>query len=156
MVTDLSLREFYNIKEFVNSLPSDRIFEKAFTFDMIEKPELVDDEIRDLTYDSILTNEKKNIAVINGSARSGLANFGARVIRNYGGRVVAANNANQVYEKSLIISDDYELDTVLFLSRVFGIEEIVSKEDARGRVDENEVDRSDILVIFGFDSAEVL
>lgn len=156
MSTDISLKEFYNIKEFVNSLPSDRIFLNEFTSAMIENPSLIDDDLRDLTYDSYLSQEKKSIAVLNGSSKPGLANFGSRVISNYGGRVVAANNAQNSYEKSILIADSGESQTVAFLSNVFGISQIITKEEAKDKINENEVERSDIIVIFGFDRQEVL
>jgi hypothetical protein len=40
---------------------------------------------------------------------------------------------------------------VSFLSRVFKINSIISKEEALGFL-ESEIDRSDVVVIFGFDT----
>jgi len=150
--TDMSLREFYDLLSFVYSLPQDRIIFEVNTPRSYTNTQSFDDAIRELTYDSEISQEKKNIAVLNGTNYNGLASFGSRVISNVGGRAVAVNNSEKFYEKSVIISDDIDSKTVMFLSRVFIIPEIVQKEQARSYL-ENEVDRSDITIIFGFDTS---
>jgi len=110
-----------------------------------------DNSIREFTYESFLAKERKNISVLNGTESPGLAAFGTRVISNFGGRVVSTQNTSKTYDKSVIIADDINSQTVSFLSRVFKINSIISKEEALGFL-ESEIDRSDVVVIFGFDT----
>lgn len=153
--TDLDIREFYDLMSFINSLPSDRVVEDKNFPQSFENTDFFDSSIREVTFDSNVAGEKKNISVLNGTNYSGLASFGTRVIKNYGGRVVATNSTARTYDKSVIITDDINSQTTGFLSKVFKIDNVVSKDEA-GVYIENEVDRSDVVVIFGFDSSEDL
>ena len=153
--TDIDIREFYDLMSFVKSLPSDRVVDDTNYPQSFEDTGVYDNSIREITYDSDVAREKKNISVLNGTNFAGLASFGARVIENYGGRVVATDSTSRTYDKSVIITDDVSSRTTGFLSRVFKIDNIVSKNQA-GIYTENEVDRSDVVVIFGFDSSEDL
>ncbi len=153
--TDLDIREFYDLMSFINSLPADRVVEDKNYPQSFENTGVFDNSIRELTFDSAVAREKKNISVLNGTNYSGLASFGTRVIENYGGRVVATGSTARTYDKSVIITDDVNSQTTGFLSRVFKIDNIVTKDNA-GVYIENEVDRSDVVVIFGFDSSDDL
>lgn len=153
--TDIDIREFYDLMSFIKSLPSDRVVDDKNFPASFENTVMFDNSIREITFDSVVAKEKKNISVLNGTNFSGLASFGTRVIENYGGRVVATNSTARTYDKSVIITDDISSQTTGFLSRVFKIDNIVSKEHA-GVYLENEVDRSDVVVIFGFDSSDNL
>ncbi len=150
--TDIDLREFYGLLSFVYSLPQDRVVDDTNTPKCFCDTSHFDDFICEVTYDSSISRENKNISVLNGTNYSGLASFGSRVITNFGGRVVATENTSKFYEKSVIIADDVNSETVGFLSRVFKIPTIFSKEEARSFL-ENEIDRSDVIVIFGFDTS---
>lgn len=149
--TDLDIREFYNIISFVHSLPQDRISEMSNSPEDFFNTSEFDNSIREFTYESFLAKERKNISVLNGTESPGLAAFGTRVISNFGGRVVSTQNTSKTYDKSVIIADDINSQTVSFLSRVFKINSIISKEEALGFL-ESEIDRSDVVVIFGFDT----
>lgn len=150
--TDHSLGELIDIYKFANSLPEDRVLENELGDTYIANPTILDEELMDITFDSILSREKKSVAVLNGSGQSGVAGFGSRVIRNLGGRVVATSNTNKDYENSFIVVDDIASESTRIIAQIFGIENIVMYSDLRG-FDENEVSRSDITIIFGLDFA---
>lgn len=150
--TDMDLREFYGLLSFVYSLPQDRILDETNTPKSFNNTQSFDDQIREVTYDSDISNEKKNIAVLNGTNYNGLASFGSRVVSNVGGRIIAVTNTEKFYDKSVIIADDTDSKTVMFLSRVFMIPDIIQKDEARS-FNENEIDRADVTIIFGFDTS---
>jgi len=149
--TDLDVREFYDLLSFVYSLPSDRVVSEVNMPKNFNDTDTFDKYIREFTYESFLAKENKNISVLNGTDSPGLASFGSRVLLNFGGNIVATQNTSKTYDKSVIIADDVNSSTAGFLSRVFKINTIISKEQAGGYM-ENEIDRSDVLVIFGFDT----
>jgi len=149
--TNLDIREFYNLISFVYSLPKDRVVEEKNGPRDFYNTRDFDNSIREFTYESFLAKEQKNIAVLNGTDSTGLAAFGARVISNFGGRVISTQSTSKIYDKSVIIADDVNSQTVAFLSRVFRIYSIISKEEAWDFL-EGEIDRSDVAVIFGFDT----
>ncbi|MFZ2664543.1 MAG: LytR C-terminal domain-containing protein [Patescibacteria group bacterium] len=149
--TDMNLREFNDLLSFIRSLPQDRIIEETAVLRSFSNNQVFDEQVREITYDSIISREGKNIAVLNGTDYNGLASFGSRVISNIGGRVVAVTNTENSYDRSVIIADDVDSETALFLSRVFMIPDVIQKDKARS-YPENEIDRSDVIVIFGFDT----
>lgn len=153
--TSFSLQEIYDLNSFINSLPSDRIILKPLTQTYIENPIVLDEELMDLTFDSILSREQKSIAVLNGSNISGIANFTARVVKNHGGRVVAIGNSKEVFEESVLIVDDLYSESSLLLQRLFNIDNVILSSDARN-YNENEIARSDITIIIGLDEASLL
>jgi len=108
-----------------------------------------------MNFDGDVAGEELSVSLLNGTDYSGVALFGARLVTNSGGRVVAASNASSRYDVSYIITDVRDSATLSYLSRVLGINNIISKEDAQ-KFNENEVDRSDITVIVGFDTADSL
>lgn len=150
--TNLNLKELNNLLSFINSLPQDRIIDSTNTPKSFNDTSAFDETIKEETYESFVAEEKKNIAILNGTNYSGLATFGSRVVKNIGGRVVAVNNTEKIYEKSVIVAQDPNSQTAAFLSRVFRIPNIIRKEEARS-YNENEIDRSDVTVIFGFDTS---
>lgn len=149
--TDLDIREFYNLLSFVSSLPSDRVVEETNGPRDFNNADVFDKYIREFTYESFLAKENKNISLLNGTESAGLASFASRVVLNFGGDVVATQNTSRTYDKSVIIADDVNSMTVGFLSRLFKISNVVSKDHA-GAYTENEIFRSDVVVIFGFDT----
>src|SRR3989344_2436835 len=150
MITDLTFNEFMGIYFFVSSLPQDRFIRKSFEPVYIEDPSILDDEIKDLTFDSSLSLEKKSIAVLNGAGIPGLAQYGSRLVQNLGGRVVGVGNASQVYTESFLVVDESDLVTTSALVHSFGIKNILLKENA-AFIKENEMDRADVVVIMGLD-----
>jgi hypothetical protein len=149
--TDLSLEEFYNLFTFVKSIPNDRLIGSTLSQKDFEDTTVIDTAYEDISLDSYLSSESKNIAVLNGTDISGIANLGARVVQNMGGRVVALGNTDKTYAQSVIVCDDLNSETCKFLRRVFNINNTVEK--AGNYVQEHEVDRSDIVVILGFDTS---
>lgn len=153
--TNMDISQLYKIYTFTKSLPEDRILKKELGDTYLENSNIIDEEFMDLTFDSELSNEKKNIAVLNGSVEPGVAGFGARVIKNFGGRVVAVGNTKNTYEKSTIITDDPISESTRIISQIFGIERIVLYSEAHN-FPENEINRSDVTVILGIDFASSL
>jgi hypothetical protein len=149
--TDLDIKEFYDLLSFVYSLPSDRVVDEENSPTNFDDTDVFDNYIREYTYESFVAKEGKSISLLNGTGYAGLASFGSRVVQNFGGNVVATQNTINEYEKSVIISEDLDSSTVGFLSRVFKIDNVISKDQASG-YKENEIDRSDVIVIFGFDT----
>lgn len=152
LLTNLSLREFNNLLSFIASLPQDRIVYNVQTPKSFNNTTLFDETIKEETYESYVAKEAKNIAILNGTNYNGLATFGSRVVKNIGGRVVGVSNTDKFYDKSVIVAEDPNSQTAAFLSRVFKIPNVVDKEKARS-FNENEIDRADITVIFGFDTS---
>jgi hypothetical protein len=150
--TNLSLREIFDIYLFTRSLPSDRVFDKEIGVTYLENTATLDEELKDLTFDSLLSEEQKSVAILNGSDSPGVAAFGARLVENYGGRVVAIGNAAHAYEKSMIITDDTTSESTRIISNLFAIKEIVLKSEMR-EFSETEISRSDITIILGLDFA---
>ncbi len=154
--TDLTLSEFYGLVKFINSLPSDRLIEKTVDSASMANAnyEFLDSEIRDLTFDSFVASERKSIAILNGAKLPGLASVASRYIENMGGRVVSVGNADKIYEKSMLIVDDKGSETVKKIVHSFGVTNVVTK----GEIDllESEISRSDIVLLFGLDSEDIL
>jgi len=121
------------------------------TFSTFESPDLLDAFIREMTYDTRFAEEKKSIAVLNGSGLSGVAGFGARVAKNMGGHVVAVDNANDTYEKSYLIVEDRTCHTTLYLLSFFNDVEVRLRSEVD--FDEPVLDRADTTLIFGLDIA---
>lgn len=155
LITNLSLTEMYAVYSFAESLPSDRFIVENLTQSYYDNPSLLDEEIRDITFDSKLSGEKKSIAVLNGSGTPGVANYASRVISNMGGRVIAVENALQMYDKSVLVADDISSDTVKEIKEFFGFKNVVGKNDFGGTND-NAIDRADITLIIGIDIAKGL
>jgi hypothetical protein len=150
--TDMDLREFYGLLSFVYSLPKERIMDEDFSPLIFDNTSEFDDYIREYTYESSLAKEQENISLLNGTDYPGLASFGSRVVTNFGGRVIATQNSTNTYEESYIIAENPNSESVAFLSRVFKIKKIISKDESYS-INESVIDRSDIVVIFGFDTA---
>jgi hypothetical protein len=150
-LTNMNLKEIHNLLDFIASLPRDRIVDDTAPLCFCDT-QYFDELIREATLESEVSLEKKNIAVLNGTNYSGLASFGARVVRNIGGRVIAIDNTERFYDNSYIVADDINSKTVKFLSDVFKINNIIQKEQSHSFT-ENEIDRSDVVVIFGFDTS---
>ncbi len=153
--TDIQLKTFYDMNIFISSLPSDRFIQKDVSLSYLQDTQSIDDVLRDITMSSPISVEKKSIAILNGSDVSNFAYLGARIVKNAGGRVVAIGNASQKYDKTTLVVDDINSDTARNLVHIFGISNVVEKEDATD-IKEQEVDRSDVVLILGFDLANVL
>ncbi len=153
--TNFSIPELYSLLTFISGLPEDRIIQKEFIQNYIDQPSLVDEDILDTTFRSQISVENKSIAVLNGTPVSGTASFVSRVVQNMGGRVIAVENAKNTYETSTIIASDLQSSTVANLSQTFGINKIITPQEA-GYIDEYSIDRADVTVILGFDVVNTL
>jgi len=149
--TDLSLEEFYSLFTFVKSIPNDRLIARTLSQNDFEDSTVIDSSYEDISLNSYLSSESKSISVLNGTDISGVASLGARVVKNMGGRVVALGNSDRTYSEGVLVCDDLNSETCKFLRRVFNINKVVEKSE--NYVQEHEVDRSDIVVILGFDTS---
>ncbi|EKD99397.1 MAG: hypothetical protein ACD_22C00267G0002 [uncultured bacterium] len=153
--TNFTFSEFYKLYTFSKSLPEDRFITKDFSLDYLHNTDLIDEEIRDLTFDSKVAAEKKSVSVLNGAFLPGLGAFASREVQNMGGLVVSVNNASREYQTSILIVDDPESQTAINIAKTFNISKVIRKEDAM-ELGEDEVNRSDVVVILGLDSKEWL
>lgn len=153
--TNFSLNSFYRIHLFLKVLPEDRFIKRNLTKEQVENPTYIDDEFRDLTLSSNISQEKKTVSVLNGTDYAGIAHLGSRLVKNMGGRVVSIDNSSKTYDKSMIVADDLDSVTVKYLAHVFKIEDVVKKEDATN-LEDTEFIRSNIVLILGFDLAKIL
>ena len=145
--TNISLSEFYNILSFTRALSPDRFI----NITNIESSDLV---TREITFDSTVSLEKASVAVLNGSGISGVAAFGERVVSNVGGHVITSENASQLYEESILVTDSYDSEVVKEIINFFGIDRVILK--GKGGVGESIVDRVDVTLIIGLDVAASL
>ncbi len=149
VITDFSASEMYYVYQFMTSLPAGSIVISEVKESHVDEPEILDKQIRDITFDSIVAREKKNIAVLNGTSLPGLATFGSRVITNLGGRVISSDNATKHYEESVLIVDDKNSESVKQIQQFFDVAKVVEKDNSNYY--ENEVIRADIVLILGLD-----
>lgn len=151
--TDINLKELLELNKFVSGLPSERV--ATYSVKSFEYTATSDELLSDISYNSIISQEKKSIAILNGTSLDGIASFGSRVVQNLGGRIVAISNSEKQYDMGVIISEDVNSETTKTLARVFGIKNVISKENARD-YSENEITRADVTVILGFDNSAAL
>lgn len=154
--SNFSLGELSKISEFIRSLPSDRLITNPHLTNFAQNTEVIDQEIRELMLLSKVSNEGLSVAILNASDRSGLAAFGARIVINNGGRVVAVNNSDNTVTKSVIITDNLDSLSVRRFSSLFGIDSIMTQLEAREHFKDSELDRADIVIVLGFDLAQSL
>ncbi len=156
MYTDLSMPDFMRLVSYIGAVPKDYRIERNLSSDPSAHIDEIDKAIQEINIDSIIADEGESIAVLNGSNIPGQAGFVSRAIKNMGGRVVAVNNTDVGYEKSLIVADNPTSETTMRLSRVLGIDTVINKSDGGSQIGEGELYRADIVVILGFDSGDNL
>lgn len=152
--TDLRLSEFYYINKLANEIDNGAVF--ATIVDKSTSNETIDSSIRDLTFDSRVALERKSVAVLNGSKMEGIAGFGSRIIENLGGRVVGVDNASKTYDKTLLIADSTNSETVSELIKYFGDDIEVVDKSSLDNVYDSEFIRADIVLIMGIDITDQL
>ncbi|HAI62827.1 MAG: hypothetical protein UU64_C0003G0015 [candidate division WWE3 bacterium GW2011_GWF2_41_45] len=154
-ISNLTISEYYSLVNFSGGLAKDKIAMYSITQEDINDSGNLDSQIADMNFDGDISREELSVAILNGTDYPGVAMFGSRLVTNSGGRVVAVSNAASRYETSYIATDIRDSATLSYLSRVLGIRNIISKQEAQ-KFNENEVDRSEITVIVGFDTADSL
>ena len=154
LVTNLSLNEFYTLY-LISTESKESGFKKYSVSRGGYSPVLVDNYIYDMSFNSKAATEKKTVSILNATDVAGVAAFGGRVVRNIGGHVVAENNSVTKVEESVLIVDSYDSETLKRIAKYFGISKIYLKTDQHGFFN-NEIDRSDITLILGFDIGNVL
>ncbi len=115
----------------------------------IDYVSLIDSGLRELNFNAPVAQEKLAVAVLNGTDMSGVASFGARVVRNAGGHVVSVDNASRTTDKSYIITDVPTSATVTLL-RAFFPDALVISRDMSPFTD-SQVDRADVTLVLGLD-----
>jgi|GEM_PF-613689 len=153
--SNLSAAEYYDLVTFASGVVKDNISRYSVTQTDVDDSENLDGQILDMNFDGPISREGLSVSILNGTDIPGVASFGSRLIKNSGGRVVGVSNASINYENSYIITDIEDSVTLNYISRVLGISNVLTKKEAE-KFNENEIDRSDITVIVGFDIAEAL
>ncbi len=150
--TDMTIGDLIDMQKFLSQLPEERVLKYDFDSASVLDPTLLDENIRSINSESAVEHEALTVSVLNGSGKSGFATFGARVVENMNVRVVSVGNSVNQYEKSMLITSNPNSETVAWLKNVFQIDTVVSRDQV-SEVDDGELDRSDIVVILGFDKA---
>jgi hypothetical protein len=140
--TDMSFSEYYDIYRFYKSLPAGNLVKYGTSN--------LDVHVREINIESRVALERKSVAVLNGTDLPGLASFGARVVENLGARVVSVGNADTNYESSMLVGDFPDSLTAQKIMDFFDIDETLPKESALF-IEDSEVTRADITLIFGVD-----
>jgi len=155
--TNLSFNEALHLYKFANSLPSDRVITKELGTTYYDRLSLLDEELQDLTFDSAVSRENLSVAVLNASEMPGVASFASRMIKNIGGRVVAACNSSTLSPKTILITDDPNSYSARFIQNNFNISDdnVITSNEARS-VTDYDVYRSDITLLIGLDFATSL
>lgn len=154
-LSNLTAAEYYNLAAFARDVGKDKISNYSVTQSDIDDSENLDSQILDINFDGPISIEGLSVSILNGTDIPGVALFGSRLVKNSGGRVVGASNASLSYDTSYIVTDIKDSSTLNYISRVLGISNVLTKMEAE-KFNENEVDRSDITVIVGFDTAGAL
>jgi hypothetical protein len=145
-ITNFTLDEIYKMAQFVAELPKERFVDRQYaSLDFSE----LDDELRELTLESHFAKDAKSISVLNASDKSGLASQAAREIINMGGRVVSIDNANNKFDENFLVSDTPDDLSTTLIARVFGIQKIISKQEASQHISNNDMYRADIVLVMG-------
>lgn len=156
MRSNFSFKEFLKIASFIRTLPSDRLIDNPYLSNYIMDTEVIDQEVRELMSLSPISKEGYSVAILNAAGKAGFAAFGARVVANNGGRVVAVNNSDEDIKQSVLITDLQDSISARKYASIFGIENVMTKSKAREFFRDTEIDRADIVVVLGFDLAETL
>ena len=150
MKTNLTTQEMYFLYKFTSMLPQDRFLVNSVSG--LDEPvkQGIDADITDLTFDSEVALEKKSIAVLNGTAISGMAGFSSRVINNLGGRVISVDTTSELQEESILIVDDKTSATTRNILKFFKVKNVFYKSEISD-IYVSEMDRSDVVLILGID-----
>jgi hypothetical protein len=152
--TDITAKDAYETYTFLQSLTSDRFILHQESGEYYASSDFVDSIIRDITFDSNVAKEEKSFAIMNGTTIPGAANFGARMVTNMGGHVIAIENASVNYSETSLVASDLDSVGMKVLKRFFDVAKVTAKADYHGS--ENLTDRADVTLIIGFDIAESL
>ena len=152
--TDITISEFYSLFTFARSLREDRFIVNKGYNDHFADIETLDEAIRDITFDSVVSNEKASVGVLNGTDIPGVASLASRVVRNAGGHVISASNASKNYDESMLVVESNDLAIVKEIQKFFKIDNVVIK--GRSGLNEGVSDRVDVTLVLGFDIAETL
>jgi len=115
----------------------------------------VDSFFESISLSSKVAQKKEAISILNGSGVNGIASFGSRLIKNNGGRVVAIENANKFYDKSVIITHDKDSEATNFIKNSLNIDNVILKSELSD-LQESSISRSDVILIIGIDITDLL
>lgn len=131
-MTNLRIDEIVKILWFIKSVPDSSTLVEEVSEQMLSSSEKWDNmwqkriKINDVKRESIkvfIANASKSPKI------PGLAEWGARIVRNIGGSVLETENSFVDFDKNTIIAEDANLETVKQLSKALGLEEITLKAD---------------------------
>lgn len=148
--SNLNLLQILSIQQDLNNRVSQDTKVINLSLTQIENTNYIDSLFDIVSLSSQVASEKKTISVLNGTKVSGLAGFGSRVLNNNGGRVVFIDNAKNIYDNSVLITDDLESATTKNLLKTFNITKVYTKDQVPLN-QEDSFKRSDVTLILGVD-----
>lgn len=171
-LTQISILEFYQLGQAMRTNMSfDDVVSYYANIKAVKKTDLqnlssdqingytnIDGFIQQKNVESAIARERSTIAVLNGTDILGVATYASRVVNNLGGRVVSVENDVVKRDATFLITNDPLSKTTLSLKRFFNKAQVITVEEAktRGEFPENVIERSDVVLIIGLDTANSL
>ena len=145
--SDLSTIEALKLFGDIKSIsPVDYSYYKLDSDD-IKNPAKFDDKWQELTLASYLNTEREKVIVLNSTETSGVATWGARVVKNRGGVVIDATNQDEHYNETVIYTDMPEDGFLKYIATVVGAKKVLPTSDYT--IDDFVVKRADYLIVIG-------
>ena len=152
---NISYSELYYLNNEINKVDKEDKESIFISRNDVVDFDFLDKKIQRLTFDSETATEGVSVAVLNGTELPGMASFGARVVENYGGRVISVDNSSKKFEKSVLVSDENFYKISKGIETFFSDVDISRKADLTDLID-TEIVRADVVLIIGIDIAESL
>lgn len=131
-ITNLTISDIFSILDFIKNTSEDSATVSDLNVYQILDPQNWDTLWQSKMDFSSIQRESIKVFVSNASKDPkipGLANWGARVVKNLGGVVLDTQNSFVDFDESVIITDNRDLLLVQKLSNSFGIKHIVFIDD---------------------------
>lgn len=142
---DFSFAELIDLAMFIKAL--DALDVKLENMSNIENFNLF---LRDITLSGDVAQEALSLVVLNGTNRPNLAKKVSSVFENVGVRISFIGNAENVYQKSYLITNNPTQATIKYIRSYYPNINVISKEKALV-LNEPLIDRGDAVLIVGFD-----
>jgi hypothetical protein len=144
--TNLSLKELLQVAYFVGRVRSDKVEDFSVEPRYLDDPKSLDWRMSSYFADKRISDARLKVQILNGTAKSGLASFAARIVRNMGAEVVRAGNYDQQdVTRGFLVLNESGSYTARRLAQVFGV------ADSRPPRSSTEK-RADITVILGLEN----
>lgn len=144
--TNLSLGELGRIIYFVWGVRADRTETIVLEPTDLDDQTTLDRHLRLFLEDKTLAGERLKIQILNGTLKSGLAAFAARLVRNMGGEVIRTGNyERQDLTKGFLVLNESGSYTARRLAYIFGV---VDSRPPRSSTEK----RAEITIILGLEN----